>query len=138
MTLITFLSCARKHWSGIAAMVVFILVVAWAFNQGVKTGKADRTTYYEAVLAERDRVSAKALTEALASHQAQAAEAMASERQHLTESAKTEQKFQTITRTVTEYIHANPILDACSLDAVGLRNWNAANRGGAIDPASHP
>jgi hypothetical protein len=138
MTLATFLSCARKHWSGIAAMVVFLIVVVWAYTQGVSNGKADRVAYYEPILAERDRASAQALTDALASANAQAAEAMAAERQHLIAQAKTDDRFKVITKTVKEYINETTDLDRCGLDADGVRNWNTANRGSDPAPATNP
>jgi hypothetical protein len=134
----TLLLFVRKHWPALAAFLVMLGLVCWAYLQGVANGKAERTAYYEATLAERDRASAQALADALASAQAQAAEAMAAERAHLQAQAKTEQQFKTITRTVTEYVESKPDLNSCGLDPVGLCHWNSANRGGAGAAACNP
>ena len=131
----TLLLFVRKHWPALAAFLVMLGLVLWAYMQGMANGKAERAAYYEAILAERDRASAQALADALASANAQAAEAMAAERAHLQAQAKTEQQFRTITRTVTEYVDKTPALAECGLDADGLRYWNAANSGGAITDA---
>lgn len=128
----------RRHWPAIAAFLVMLAVVCWAYFQGVDTGKTERTAYYEAVLAERDRASAQALADAVAHANAQAAEAMAAEREHLKAQATTENNFRTITRTVTEYVKANPDLNSCGLDPVGLCYWNSANSGGANAAACNP
>lgn len=128
----------RKHWPALAAGLVLIALVAWAYLFGVGVGTDRTAAHYKDVLAERDRVAAQELAQAIEEHQAQASAAMATERLHLEAQAKTNQQFKTITRTVTEYIHANPDLDSCGLDPVGLRYWNAANHGGAIDPAGNP
>lgn len=119
----------RKHWPAIAAFLVMLALVCWAYLQGQATGKAERSAYYEAVLAERDRASAQALADAMASAHAQAQEALAAERAHLAAQGKTEKEFKIITNTVKEYIDAKPDLAGCGLDPVGLRYWNGANRG---------
>lgn len=128
----TLLLFVRKHWPALAAFLVMLGLVCWAYLQGMANGKTERTAYYEAILAERDRASA------LASAQAQAAEAMAAERAHLQAQAKTEQQFRTITKTVTEYVESKPDLNSCGLDPVGLCHWNSANRGGADAAACNP
>ena len=128
----------RKHWPAIAAFLVMLALVCWAYLQGQATGKAERSAYYEAVLAERDRASAQALADVLASAHAQAQEAMAAERAHLEAQGKTEKQFKIITNTVKEYIHATPDLDRCGIDAIGLRYWNGANRGGIEASPGNP
>lgn len=128
----------RKHWPAIAAFLVMLALVCWAYLQGQSTGRAECTARYESILAERDRVSAQALADALAAAHAQAQEALEMERQHLAAQGKTDQQFKIITNTVKEYIHATPDLDRCGLDAIGLRYWNGANRGGIAAPASNP
>ncbi len=134
----TLLLFVRKHWPALAAFLVMLCLVVWAYLQGMANGKAERTAYYEPILAERDRASAQALADALASANAQAAEAMAAERAHLQAQAKTETRFKTITRTVTEYVESKPDLNSCGLDPVGLCHWNSANRGGADAAACNP
>lgn len=128
----------RKHWPAIAAFLVMLALVCWAYLQGQSTGRAECTARYESILAERDRVSAQALADALAAAHAQAQEALEMERQHLAAQGKTDQQFKIITNTVKEYIHATPDLDRCGLDAIGLRYWNGANRGGITAPAGNP
>ena len=132
------LELIRKHWPAIAAFLVMLALVCWAYLQGQSTGRAECTARYESILAERDRVSAQALADALAAAHAQAQEALEMERQHLAAQGKTDQQFKIITNTVKEYIHATPDLDRCGLDAIGLRYWNGANRGGIAAPASNP
>ena len=128
----------RKHWPALAAFLVMLCLVCWAYLQGQSIGKAECAAHYEAVLAERDRASAAALADALAAAHAQAQEALELERQHLAAQGKTDQQFKIITNTVKEYIHATPDLDRCGLDAIGLRYWNGANRGGIEAPAGNP
>lgn len=125
------LELLRRHWPTLAAFLALIALVAWAYVQGVSAGKTERTAHYELILAERDRATAQALADLLSQAQAQATQAMAKERAHLKAKTKTEARFRTITKTVTEYVDKNPDLAGCSLDADGLRYWNAANGGGA-------
>ncbi len=128
----------RRHWPTLAAVVALIALVAWAYVQGVSAGKTERTAHYEAVLAERDRAAAQALADGLRQARAQATQAMAAERTHLNAQAKTEARFRTITKTVTEYVDKNPGLAGCGLDADGLRLWNAANDGDDRAAPDHP
>ena len=55
----TLLLFVRKHWPALAAFLVMLGLVCWAYLQGVANGKTERTAYYEAILAERDRASAR-------------------------------------------------------------------------------
>lgn len=128
----------RKHWPALAAFLVMLALVCWAYLQGQSIGKAECAAHYEAVLGERDRASAQALADVLAAAHAQAQEALDAERAHLEAQGKRDKEFKIITNTVKEYIHATPDMDRCGLDAIGLRYWNGANRGGLAAPASNP
>ena len=97
MTMI--LEFIRKHWPALAAFLVMLCLVCWAYLQGQSIGKAECTAHYEAVLAERDRASAQALADVLAAAHAQAQEALDLERQHLAAQGETDQEFKIITNT---------------------------------------
>ncbi len=128
----------RRHWPALAAFVVMLAVVGWAFHRGKSIGSADRTTYYERILADRDRKAANALADALAKADANVKAALAAERADLVRHRKTEARFKTITQTVTEYVDKTPSLAGCGLDADGLRLWNAANDGDDRAAHDHP
>ncbi len=128
----------RRHWPALAAFVVMLAVVGWAFHRGKSIGSAERTTYYERILADRDRKAANALADALAKADANVKAALAAERAHLVRQRKTEARFKTITQTVTEYVDKTPSLAGCGLDADGLRLWNAANDGDDRAAPGHP
>lgn len=128
----------RKHWPAFAAILVVAAVVTWSYFEGVADGQADCQAKYEAILAERDRVAALALKDALDAQRAQANEAMAAERQHLQNQAKTETAFRGLNKQVKDYVNAKPDITACRLDAVGLRYWNSANSGGDQSSAVNP
>lgn len=128
----------RKHWPALAAFVVMLAVVGWAYKRGGDVGRQDRTAHYEGILAARDRDAAKQLADALDKAAANARAAMAAERAHLIRQKKTEARFKTITQTVTEYVDKTPALANCGLDADGLRFWNAANSGDDLATPDHP
>lgn len=136
MTLI--IDFIRKHWPAFAAILVVAAVVTWSYFEGVSDGQADCQAKYESILAERDRVAAEALKDALDAQRAQAVEAMAAERNHLQAQAKTETTFRGLNAQVKEYVNAKPDVVGCRLDAVGLRYWNSANRGSDQSSAANP
>ncbi len=132
------LSFVRRHWSTLAVVALVVGLSTGAYLRGSSNATTRVTARYEAVLAERDRVAAQAMAQALEKARAQAVTAMVAERTHLQAQAKAEQQFRTITKTVTEYVDKTPGLDACMLDRVGLCLWNAANGGGGDPAACHP
>lgn len=134
MTAALLVRLLKHYWPAMAAGLVMLCIVAWAYTFGVSVGTSRAAAQHLAQIAERDRLSAQAMAAALHQAKADAQEAMAAERAHLQAQAKTEARFRVITETVKEYIHANPDLAGCGLDADGLRVWNEANRG-ADDPA---
>ena len=69
------------------------------------------------------------MTEAVIRERQAAAAAAAIEREHLEQELARIQKQKVVTRVVTEYVRTRPNLDACRLDADGLRVWNAGNAG---------
>ena len=77
-----------------------------------------------------EKVEKKAVVKAAEKTAEKAAEAAAAiEREHLEAELKRAQQQQVVTKVVKEYVHARPDLNRCSLDADGLRLWNAANAG---------
>lgn len=128
----------RKHWPALAAFVVMLAVVGWAYKRGGDARRQELTAHYERILAERDRATAKTLADALNQANAHAKAAMAAERAHLVRQKKTEARFKTITQTVTEYVDKTPALADCGLDAYGLRYWNAANGGDDLAASDRP
>lgn len=128
----------RQNWKAIGIALVLLVLSVTCYRAGISHGTDATAARYEARLAERDRVAAQAMAEAVEKANAQAAAAQAIERQHLAKQRATEQQFQTITRTVTEYVEKHPDLTGCGLDADGLRYWNAGNRGFADDRPGNP
>lgn len=132
------LTLLRKHWPVLAAVLVLLALVTWAYLQGAKVATAQVTAEYEQKLAERDRAAAAALTAALDQAQADAKAARDAERRHLQAQQQTDTQFRTITERVVEYVEKKPDLAACGLDADGLRYWNTAQRGGDAAQAARP
>ncbi len=133
-----FIEFLRRHWPALAAFVVMLAVVGWAYKRGGDVGREKQTARYERILAERDKEAAKQLADALNKAAANAKAALAAERAHLVRQRKTEARFKTITQTVTEYVEKTPSLAGCGLDADGLRLWNAANDGNDSAAPDHP
>ena len=119
---------ARRQGPLIVACVVLLAVVMAAYLRGHSSGKQAATAHYTQILAERDQQALKEMTEAVV-RERQAAAAAAIEREHLEQELARIQKQKVVTRVVKEYVRTRPNLDACRLDADGLRVWNAGNTG---------
>jgi hypothetical protein len=120
---------ASRQGPLIVACVVLLAVVMAAYLRGYASGKQSAQAHYNQLLAERDQAALKQLTEAVIRERQAAEAAAAIEREHLEAELKRAQQQQVVTKVVKEYVHARPDLNRCSLDADGLRLWNAANAG---------
>ena len=120
---------ARRQGPLIVACVVLLAVVMAAYLRGHSSGKQAATAHYTQILAERDQQALKEMTEAVVRERQAVAAAAAIEREHLEQELARIQKQKVVTRVVKEYVRTRPNLDACRLDADGLRVWNAGNTG---------
>ena len=120
---------ARRQGPLIVACAVLLAVVMAAYLRGHASGKQAATVHYTQILAERDQQALKEMTEAVIRERQAAAAAAAIEREHLEQELARIQKQKITTRVVKEYVRTRPNLDACRLDADGLRVWNAGNTG---------
>lgn len=120
---------AKALWGAVALFLAFTHVAAYL--AGAERATDRLTAKYEAHLAERDRAAAESMRKALDEQEARHKAAMDAERKALEQQAQRDDQFRTITKTVTRYVETHPDLNACGLDADGLRLWNEANRGAA-------
>jgi len=122
---------ARRFAPQLILGIAILSVLAGVYFWGSSNGSARTSAHYQAIIAERDRAAAQALAQALEDERANARAAMDAERKQIEAKAKTEQQFEIITKTVTQYVEQTPSLSACVADPVFVRLWNSANRGSA-------
>jgi hypothetical protein len=130
MTALSILSLARKFTPYICAVVILAAAIAYAHHAGYAAGSAQVQDAWDAERASQAIAAADASLKSLNQQQANTQAAMDAAARADAEQAQISIVDQTLTETVTKYVHDNPALAHCGLDAAGLRLWNAANAGG--------
>lgn len=105
-----------------------VFAVAIAYIQGHSAGKALASAHYEQILTERDRLANDALVAAMDDQARLIQRASAIEREQVQHAENVRVVYRNIEKRVTEYVDKTDMAD-CSIDADGLRIWNAANSG---------
>lgn len=108
--------------------IIAVLAVAISYIQGHSLGKAQASAHYEKILSERDRLANDALVAAMDDQARLIQRASAIEREHIAQDEKVRIVYRNIEKRVTEYVDKSDGA-GCSIDAAGLRIWNAANAG---------
>jgi|GEM_PF-1374276 hypothetical protein len=130
MTALSILSLLRKFAPYLGAVVLLIGVILYAHHAGYAAGSAQVQDAWDAERASQAIAAADASLKSLNQQQANTQAAMDAAARADAEQARISIVDQTLTETVTKYVHDNPALAHCGLDAAGLRLWNAANAGG--------
>jgi len=134
MTALSILSLLRKFIPYIGAVVILAAAIAYAHHAGYAAGRAQVQDAWDAERASQAIAAADASLKALNQQQANTQAAMDAAARADAAQAQISIVDQTLTETVTKYVHDNPALAHCGLDAVGLRLWNAANAGAVNNP----
>ncbi|MDD2706247.1 MAG: hypothetical protein PHU07_13075, partial [Acidocella sp.] len=103
---------------------------------GYAAGSAQVQDAWDAERASQAMAATQASLKALEQQQTNTQAAMDAAARSDAEQARISIVDQTLTETVTKYVHDNPALAHCGLDAAGLRLWNAANAGPVNNPPS--
>lgn len=121
----------------VLAAVVAAVVLLWrVYSAGEEAGesRATRQCQRQAEIDQRERDEAAATV--LRTHREAMAAAVAAERAYWQGQAQAETYYNDIEREVIRYVERTPPTPDCSLDADGLRIWQAASRGPSTDAAS--
>lgn len=133
------LTLLKRFWPDLVLVSLAAVLAVLAYNHGHNVGTAEAQVEHAQEIERRDHAANEALAEALTKAAKDQADALAAERANIASEQKTETHFKTIIQTVTEYVHANPDIDSCGLDADGLRIWNSAHGNPAeAAPAARP
>jgi hypothetical protein len=135
MTALSLLSLARKFAPYIGAVVILAAAIAYAHHAGYAAGRAQVQDAWDAERASQAMAATQASLKALAQQQANTQAAIDAAARADAEQAQISIVDQTLTETVTKYVHDHPAATACGLDAAGLRLWNAANAGAVDSPS---
>jgi hypothetical protein len=131
MTALSLLSLARKFAPYICGIAILAGVILYAHHAGYAAGRAQVLV---CCCASQAMAAMQASLKALAQQQTNTQAAMDAAARADAEQAQISIVDQTLTETVTKYVHDNPALAHCGLDAAGLRLWNAANAGAVDNP----
>lgn len=135
MTALSILSLLRKFAPYICGIAILIGVILYAHHAGYAAGRAKVQDAWDAERASQAMAATQASLKALEQQQANTQAAMDAAARADAEQARISIVDQTLTETVTKYVHDHPAATACGLDAAGLRLWNAANAGGVDSPS---
>ncbi len=129
MNALSLISLARKLAPYIAGVVILAAAIAYSHHAGYAAGSAHVQDAWDAERAKQAIAAADASIKAMDQQQANAQAAVDAAARSDAHQEQISIVYQTLTNTVTKYVHDNPAVAACRLDAAGLRLWNAANAG---------